>query len=250
MHEDILAQAVIPVRYRILRLDLMPYSLGCELQLFRENSPFLLLSRDEFDDLTTQDQCLAVLRAVNICCRKIPKWNYFRVWKNNGCPIALLFGRKFYLCEPQNIVLAISEFRNYLNDGRVEFKADLPKDDDVPTHYVGAPEVLRLYQFVLEHVPREEIRLWGKTAWDFPFSFAKLLWQAHTENMGGLEIYNYKQMSHDNFVMNCEAGRAAWTESKTDDERRTALQKYPVIRELGGLEEEVALFEKGSPCPA
>jgi len=226
----------MPTPYRIMGLDMMPYSLGNELQLFRENSQFLTLDRKKFDALGFEQQALAVIRGVNVCCRKAPRW--FNLW-------AWMY-RPYTAAE---LALIVAEFRNYLNDGRLQFRADLPQDNDTPLRYLGEPEILRLYRFVCAHVPREEREIWGKTAWDFPYSFAKMLSQGHAESNGGLEIYNIQKKAHDDYHTQCQEGRDAWTNSGLDIAKRiAALKNYPIIRELAGLEEEVATFEKEIQC--
>lgn len=238
MHEQILAQAVMPTPYRIMGLDMMPYSLGNELQLFREGSPFLLLERKEFNALGFEKQCLAVIRGVNVCCRQSPRW--FKLWG--------------WLYRPRTeaeLALIVADFRNYLNDGRLQFRADLPQSDEGGGRYLGEPEILRLYRFVCAHIPVEERQIWGKTAWDFPYSFAKMLSQGHAESNGCLEIYNIQKKAHDDYHTQCQEGRDAWTAAGLDIAKRiAALKNYPIIRELAGLEEEVANFEKEIVCPA
>lgn len=242
----------------------MPFSLGNELQLFREDNPFMTLERDEFDELSTEQQCFSVIRAVNICCCRPPRLFKLWSWKNNGCPIRLWpFRKSFYLSKGVDYVLAVAEFRNYLADGRLQFRADLPADDDLPIRFVGEPELLRLYRFLNAHIPREEIKIWGVTAWDFPYSLAKMLCQGHAEGAGSLSIYNLKQKTHDDYHAQCEAAYAAWTQAGEDRElRAVALEKHPIIRDLPALAEELAKFDAPSisrtdestkgdvPCPA
>jgi|GEM_PF-6174804 len=239
MHEQLIAQAVIPTPYRIMGLDMMPYSLGNELQLFRDASPFLLLNKTEFDALGFEKQCLAVIRGVNVCCRKAPsKW--FGLW-------AWMYRPR----TPEDLALLVAEFTNYLNDGRLQYRADLPQADDTPTRFLGEPEIARLYRFVCAKIPREERLIWGQTAWDFPYSFAKMLAQGYAEGQGGLEIYNLKKKTHDDYHTQCQEGREAWTLAGLDPlKRRAALEKHPIIRDLAGLEAEVATFEQENLCPA
>lgn len=215
---------------RILGLDMMPYSLGCELQLFREDSPFLTMLPGEFNALSFEKQHYAVNRAINICCKRAPRWFKFWAWlylPHNGSELAV----------------AVAEFRNYLADGRLQFRSDLPNDAKESARYLGEPEILRLYRFVCSQIPRDEIKHWGATAWDFSYSFAKMLSQGHAESAGNLEIYNIQKKTHDDYHQQCEAGRAAWAVAKTNEEKITALAAHPIIRELAGLEAEVSEFE-------
>ena len=231
MHEKLIAAAVLPMPSYILGLDMMPYSIGCELQLWKEDSPFLTLSFDDFNALPFEKQHYAVNRAVNICCRRAPRW--FKLWSWLYLPRTA-----------SDLAVAVAEFRNYMADGRLQFRSDLPQDEDLPVRYLGEPEILRLYRFVCAHVPREEIALWGKTAWDFPYSFAKMLSQGHSESAGNLVIYNVQQASAYNHHKQCQDGREAWMAAGVSSARRAAaLAAHPIIRELAGLEAEVEEFE-------
>jgi len=232
MHEKLLAAAVLPMPSRVLGLDLMPYSLGCELQLFREDNAFITLDRSDFDALPVQKQIYALIRAVNICAKRQPRW--FWLWSKRNVPK-----------KEADLVVCIAEFRNYLADGRLQFHADLPKTEDDTVRYLGEPELLRLYRFILAHVPAAEYAIWGATAWDFPYSIAKMLSQGHAESHGNLVIYNIQQKTHDDYHQQCENGRAAWHLAGDDDAKRSlALVQHPIIRELAGLEAEVSDFEK------
>lgn len=234
MHEKIISAAVLPIPVRLLGLDLMPYSLGSELQLWREDSPFLTLNDADFNALTFEQQHFALNRAVNICCKRAPRW--FRLWAWMYLPH-----------NPTELAVAVAEFRNYLADGRLQFRADLPPDNDLPCRYLGEPEILRLFRFVCAHVPREEVSIWGKSAWDFPYSFAKMLSQGHSESQGNLVIYNIHSSAAYNHHKQCELGRDAWTEAGVSDAKRAAaLAAHPIIRELAGLEAEVAEFENSA----
>ena len=225
--------AVLPMPGYVLGLEMMPYSLGCELQLFREDSPWLTMSMDEFNAMSFEKQLTALIRGLNICCRKMPRWR--RLWWWMYRPRT-----------PAQLALPIAEFRNYLWDGRLQFRYELCTsggDGESPVRYLGEPELLRLYRFVCASVPRGEVELYGRSAWDFPYSFAKMLYQGDMEEKGGIEIYNVRGQTHDAYHQQSEDGRAAWGGCATDDERRAALEKHPIIRDLAGLEEEVAAFE-------
>ena len=216
---------------RILGLDMMPYSLGCELQLWREDSPFLSKSFDEFNALKFKQQHYALNRAVNICCKRAPRW--FKLW-----------GWMYLPHNPQELAIAIADFRNYLVDGRLQFRADLPQDNDLPLRYIGEPEILRLYRFVCAHIPRDEIKHWGEMAWDFPYSVAKMLSQGYAESQGNLVIYNIHQATSYNYHKVCEAGREAWAAAGVSEaKRKAALVEHPIIRDLAGIDAQVAEFE-------
>lgn len=232
VNEKVLSLAVMPMPGRILGLDMMPYSLGCELQLFREDSPFLLKSFVEFNAMNFQQQSLALVRAVLVCCKKSP--GFYKLWDWLYSPRTV-----------EGLALAVAEFRNYLMDGRLQFRANLVRQDESPVRYLGEPEILHLYRWICKNVPQTEIAIWGKSAWDFPYSFAKMLRQGDAEEDGGIEIYNIQKKTHDDYHRQSETARAAWMACESDEERKSVLIKHPMTRELAGLVEEVDAFEKG-----
>ena len=167
------------------------------------------------------------------------------------------FQRVFYLGNGVDFALETDVFRSYLAAGRLEFPAELPSGDDLPVRYIGAPEQLRLYKFLCRYIPREELAIYGQSAWDFPLGLARMLYQAHAEGEGNLEIYNIKTKIAEDYHAQCENGRAAWEAAQTDAEKAIALVDHPIIRELPYLAEDLAAWEakqplpeeKGTPCP-
>ncbi len=215
----------------VLGLEMMPYSLGCELQLYREDSPWLLMESADFDKMEFQKRLEALRHGIDVCCKRRPRFAKLWWWMYRPATI-------------DQLNWAINDFRNYLYGGRVQFKAELCAEGDAPLRYLGEPEILRLYRFVNTTVPRAEVELYGESAWDFPYSFAKMLSQGDAEEKGGIEIYNVRGSTHDNYHRMSEDGRAAWAKCRTDGERAAALEKHPIIRELAGLQEDVAAFEQ------
>ena len=258
MHENLLASAVVPDRTTVLGRRLMPYSIGCEMQLHKLNSPFLLLSSRDFEQLPLAKRCLALLQAVSVCAEAAPRHPRRWEWWLRGCPVRLWpFKKVILLGNGVDFELETSVFRTYLAAGRLEFPAELPTGEDLPVRYIGAPEALRLYKFLCKHIPREEIAIYGQSAWDFPLGLARMIYQTHAESEGNLEIYNIKTKIAEDYHAQCENGRAAWENAQTDDEKRQALEEHPIIRELPYLAEDFAAWEakqplpdeKGTPCP-
>jgi hypothetical protein len=244
MHEKLVSLAVLPAPRRVLGVDLMPYSLGNEMQLFREDSPFLTANHAEFNELTLENQCLALIRGVLFCSKAHPRSMWFWNWWLAGYPVRLWPSkREINLGNGANFAVEMASFRNYLADGRLQFNAKLPPSDNDNVRYLGEPEILRLYRFVCAHVPREEIALWGKSAWDFPYSLAKMMSQGAAESAGALTIYNYREKVHDDFHTQCEAGYAAWAAADTDELRAQAIVEHPIIPDLLAIKDEVAAFQ-------
>lgn len=233
MHEPLLAQAVIPRPVRICGLDLMNYSLGCELQLHAQNSPFLQ-EPAVLDALDRTQQAFHLSRALHICCRRAPRWH--RLWQWRHFPKNEL-----------DLILALADFHNYLLESRLQFQARLPAENESSARVLGQPEILYLYQFVCRHVPRAEIALYGQSAWDFPWSLAKLLSQAHAESEGNLEIRNRQNQIHEDYHRTLETARAAWLLAHTEAEKAAAIAAHPHIVQLLDQQESVQAFLAAHP---
>lgn len=206
MHEAALAQAALPVPSRILRLPLLPYSLGHELFLIRCGNPLVCLSEPEFDQLPIARQIEAISLAALACCQ---------TWRENTTQRHRWLWLWHFLNRRANWALAIADFRNYREAGGLAFKAELPSGEHTgPVRFLGAPELLILYQFILAHIPASQ---WPTPcAWDFPLSLARMHKQCADEQAGGLEIYNYRQWAHDKYVAEQEAERLATEKTAAD----------------------------------
>lgn len=204
MHEAALARAAIPEPTRILRLPLKPYSLGHELALFIRSNPFVTHSQADFQKLKDTEKNAALLQAILVCSsswfENQRKRKNLRIWN---------FIRRF--CDHE---LAFAQFENYKAQGRLEFKADFPSNSDCKIRFIGAPQALRLYQFVVKNVPAFEILRYGASVWDFPYSLAMMMMQAQAEEEGNLEIYNHRQKFHDDYVAEMEEKRIAEEKEK------------------------------------
>jgi hypothetical protein len=189
MHEPLLALAALPAPAAICGIPLHPYSLGHELYLTREQSPFVfggtVLPEDLFDATWICSSTFNELRAAPHRFSYIPK-----LW---------LTRRRFRRC---NHELEIEAFRNYRDSGSLELPlSDIANPDAGPApRPPGAPFILRLHHFMVTHY-----RLSIDQAWDFPCGEAKMRWAAHWEQEGGLSIKNYHDEDFDRFVMEQEA---------------------------------------------
>ena len=105
----------------------------------------------------------------------------------------ILWGR---ICDWCNLDETIELLWRHIQEAHGAFDADLPSTEGMTTRMIGAPQVLRLYQFVLDRVPEHELQFYSNrrnpTAWDFPYSLATMLAQSDAENRGELSIFNYK----------------------------------------------------------
>lgn len=199
MHEAALALAAIPEYTRILRLPLKPYSLGHELALFRRNNPFVTHSPQDFKTLSDPKKKAALTEAVLVCSRS---------WKENLHPPAIKNQRIWnFIISWCDLNRAIADFENYKSAAHAEFKAELPSNSGCGIRFIGAPQSIRLYQFIIKTVPAYEILQYGKSVWDYPYGLALMMMQTQAEDEGNLEIYNHRLKFHDDYVEKMEAER-------------------------------------------
>lgn len=208
MHEQQFALAVLPEPPRLFRLQLKPYSIGHELHLYRRKSPFLLKSKVEFDDMAKDQRLVATMQAIHVCFQDFEdnrkKSGGWRLWME--------------ICQWYPLDDTANQFREYMIAGRTGFKSDLPTGDDpnVKIRFLGAPELLRHYQFICDTVPEREIGLYSRrrTAWDYPMALAMMHSQARAELAGELSVYNWKDKALDDYIAEQES--AAAKEKETD----------------------------------
>lgn len=190
MHEAALAYAARPAQCVCLRLPLRPFSLGHFLLLVRDGNPLVLLGQSEFDLLPENERREALIGAVLTCNRD---------WRTNQKPHRWLrlWARFIRHCD---FARSTEVFRDYLAEGSKDFPSQLPRGCDGDATYIGAPEVLRVYQHLCRTLPPAELYAYGKSAWDYPYSLGKMHLTASLEGEGKLAIYNYRDAVHDQFV--------------------------------------------------
>lgn len=194
MHEAALSQAAMPQTPSLFRVKLRPYSIGHELHLFRRSSPLLTKPYSELAAMPRTELLPRLMQAVEVCSRDyVDNFNTPRNW-----------GLWRSYCEWCNLAKALDTLWAYLQEAHQAFKAELPDGEGYTTRFIGAPEILRLYQFVCNNVPDYEIRFYstGKrlTAWDFPFSLASMMKQAADEAAGNLSIWNFRHEAEQNYI--------------------------------------------------
>lgn len=100
------------------------------------------------------------------------------------------------VCQWGSLDHAVESIWRYLQDAHGAFESELPTGEGMKTRMIGAPPVLRLYQFVCDRVPLHELAFYSDrarpTAWDFPYSLATMLSQSDAETKGELSIFNIK----------------------------------------------------------
>jgi hypothetical protein len=180
MHEPLAALAALPAQTRVAGCALRDYSLGHELFLIREQSPFIFGTVEDIDEGH-------IYEAILICTSTF-----------NG----LKFARSSYLYTPILSLLrrrvakhlkieckeaAIQKFSDYRKNGCLELPfSDTIKPGKETARDPGAPFILRLQQFLML-----KFRLSEAEAWDYPVGLAKMRWQTYWEQEGGSEVKNW-----------------------------------------------------------
>jgi hypothetical protein len=210
MHEFQLALAVLPEPPKLFGLRLRPYSLGHELHLYRRNNPFIAGTFAEFEKLAPGRKFAAALQCTHVL---------HQGFEANCKPICGLRWWTF-LSQFHNLQKASDTLRRYILSSHEGFRAELPSrsGDGMSIRFLGAPELLRLYQFISDTIPERELALYqcGKrlTAWDYPMQLATLHWQCRAELDGRLQIYTAQQQAADDEIARREALKAKEAEEK------------------------------------
>ena len=126
MHDLALADAARPTPAVILKLPMLPYSIGHELLLQQSRNP-IIGERDFFDGLPLEQQFYAVMKSALICSQDWQQNNkvgFFTVFNRHG-------RRKI---RNENYSLAIANFRNYRESGSTFPTLLTPKKDEDTTH--------------------------------------------------------------------------------------------------------------------
>jgi hypothetical protein len=182
MHESLFASAALPAPVRVCGLPLRPFSIGHSLHLIRSESPFV-----------TGEPILPgdVFTAVWICAstwKELLYRDYLHVLKLK------LLRRKVAKSDHAE---TDKELVAYFKNGALE----LPNSEIyVPTRdksgrEAGAPFLLRLQQFLMIHLRKNEA-----DAWDFPLGLAKMRWQTYWEQEGGCDVKNAKEVQMEEMI--------------------------------------------------
>lgn len=182
MHDLIFCQSFQPPEVTLLGLKLHNYTIGHEIALIRQGNPLVTYSEKSFDELPADAKRLAVVMAVNVCCKK----NRVSQW---------LMGIRSH-----NVPLngTIATIRQYLTLGSQDLPlAKMPRTQGVPFHYFGAPELARLLNYVTGSHQKMIDAHFGGSPLNFPFGLAKMLYSAHLESEGNIWVKNQQDMWRD-----------------------------------------------------
>ena len=161
------ADAARPSRAVVLRLLMLPYSIGHEIQLTQEGNA-LLAPWDVFNSLTAGQQCYSVARAAQICCR---------TWRENqNKPIGRWFLKRWrFYNRNADYALEIANFRNYRAAGSTFPAIGKPDGDG---RVLGSPFMARLLAFA------------GMENIDMPLGMAQWMYFATAEADGSCKVLN------------------------------------------------------------
>lgn len=171
MHETAFLDAVRPARRVILRLLMLPYSIGHEILLAQRKNPLVQLSQEDFNKLTIEQQCAAVIEAALICSR---------TWKQNQRQHkwVKLWG---WFIRKEDFALAIAEFRIYRAEGST-WPMIAPLDDSEKGRELGSPYLARILSYATT--------VYGENALDAALGLSQWLYFAHAESEGACRVEN------------------------------------------------------------
>lgn len=239
MHETVFADSALPPAMECLGLPLADYTLGHELVLLHKRSPFLLLTRAEFDALPMTEQVSAITFAVQVCARQPAfRWPFS----------AFLWRRRRH-----DYALAIVEFRIYLMANR-QLMPCLSSDQEADAEAYeiankgdkmsggrqpGSPFLAQLINFCLDN-----LRLTYQEALESPFGVTANLYFAAMEAKGQMIVENQKEtdaraeMAKHRAEVEAENARARqeWAAATTPEEQKAAYERNPRIGMVFGAE--------------
>jgi hypothetical protein len=171
MSDMAFADAARPTPWNILRIPLLPYSLGHELLLIRSRN-LLLLEPAEFGKLRRHEQVAAVMRAVMICARS---------WEENKQADKWL-GLWTWRIRRENFSLAIADFRNYRREGATMPTLNRNQDPESKGRELGSPYLARLTAYAAS--------CFGQGCYDQPLGQLQWMYFAEMERDGCVEVEN------------------------------------------------------------
>ncbi len=208
MHDAAFAVAALPSPARVLGLSLRPYSIGHELWLLREDSPFAKEDRVS----TGPDSRSDLIRAV---------WTCSLTWKE------IRGGRADWL-KPLKLAIwtarltrmdfdqAETAFRDYLLLGSDLAPTDRdPKDTSRP---LGGPHLARLILFLIR-----ELRKTEEEAFDYPMALANWHYATWLEKEGAVRVLNEDEVGFLKWVAEQEENKGLGAGRSGGDDRGIAV---------------------------
>lgn len=229
-HEFSFADVAAPRQHFCLTLPLRDYSIGHRLIFMRQRNPLVFGDEASFNSLPIETRIFWLIESVTICnqtyahreqLEKSPTRPLLRQIERDASHWRKERSRaqkEFLKARPGTIgpawtekptltgywLLAVSEFRNYLNASRIrtEFKAEVPGGrppgpmlpcspmPDAKGRSLGGPYEATLIQFLLSR------RLCADEAatFEYPFALAEMHYLTHLEREGSIRIINAAEM--------------------------------------------------------
>jgi len=193
MHELQFSDSAAPQPRSCLRMPLRPYSIGHELLLNSRRNPFITLSEFGFDQLSLEQQCQALLIAVDTCSqtwaqnKKPMRWMRLMVWMNRNT----------------DWIAAFKVFRFYIESGRDLMKSlasSIPEDAEAYEiankgekleggRACGSPLLAQMIWFAIK-----ELRMSHEECMDAPFAYIGNLYFSFLESKGSMAIENHREL--------------------------------------------------------
>ena len=209
MHETEFAAAASPPKAVVLCLPLKPYSIGHEIELWRQSNPLLVSTWVEFNAISATKQREWLIRAVDLCSQDHdewleserilqfrPRWWRLDAWLRKSRLEATWSRWRAVLCKMTEVEwqMAVADFRNYLIAGRScppspsesGYKYANGDPDSKPGRQLGSPVLARAMNFLSD----KPSLLDGCSVYDFSFGLALWLCFTDAEMEGTVVIEN------------------------------------------------------------
>lgn len=205
MHDEAFADAARPAPRCILKLPMLPYSIGHEIILTRQRNDLVCLSWDKFADLSPEHQQFALKQACLVC---------YRTWKQNANPERWL--RLWsWIIRKTDWALAVAEFRTYRFEGMMFPPVPDPRfvqgktGDEEAGRTLGSPLMARLIHYLRSNgIPETAIM-------DYPLGRAAFEYFAYLEENGRINVENSDEAeTRESFNANVEAFKREAKEQK------------------------------------
>jgi hypothetical protein len=185
MHENAFCQSFNPPARRVFGVRLDKYAIGHEIALVGQGNPLVTYTPQAFDELDSKAKKLALGMALELC----GKLGWFKQW---------LVAARISRAGKKQLAAEIQAFRDYRNEGSQDLPVQkMPRQQGVPFHYFGAPELARLLNYVTakhEVLTREHF---GGSPVNFPLGLAQILYSTHLESEGSIWVKNHQDMERD-----------------------------------------------------
>lgn len=215
MNQFAFADAVRPAPCRILRLPMLPYSVGHELLLQAERNPFAA-SPEKVHALSLEARCLALLKAVLICSRPYADYGRKHRWLK-------LWTR---LLSDEDYFVGGEVFQHYRALGCTFPKlADTEIDERINGKQEGRKRGADITAGMVNFLSTRCQSLGFKTVFEVPYGLGLHLYFTDMEAEGALHIEN-------------------------DMERQAKKERDDIIKDVERERAEAAAKAKEAECPA